>query len=241
MKFNFAVLSMMVSFASFGSSSLSAGIVLSFAPSSPSPLSAGSAGTVDVLIHSDASDILDAFQIDLNLTPVGLSPVGGLKFSATQLDSQLTELNYVFFGNSLSFETSQSVGTVIGGDVYMGYDATFDFIPVTLSGIDQLLFRLNLDGVTAGSYSIGVLSAIFLKDQRLADPSDPGYPDNVVPHSSTLGTITVAGTTAVPEPSSAVLLGMAIAIGLIYRRIKKDRCTYDVESPAANTVSDQSE
>lgn len=225
MKFNFAVLSVIVSFASFGSSFSSAAIMLSFATSSPSPLVAGSSGTLDVLIHSNASDVLDSFLVEFTLTPLGLSPAGGVTFSppAMQQDAQLTDLTYVFHGNSLSFETSQSVGTVIGDDTYIGYDATFDFIPVTLSGTDQLLFRLNLEGVAAGSYSIEVLSAEFLRDQLLADPMDPGYPDNLVPFTSTSGTITVASATAVPEPSSAALLGVAIAIGLIHRERKSRR------------------
>ena len=72
--------------------------------------------------------------------------------------------------------------------------------------------------MAVGSYSIGVLSAAFLRDQNLADPLAPGYPANLVTFSNTFGEITVASATAVPEPSSAVLFGLAIVIGLICKR-----------------------
>ena len=80
MKLSIALLRVIVLSAGFGSSVASAGIILSYAASSPAPLLAGSSATLDVLIHSDASDVLDAFQVAFTLTPVGLSPVGGLQF-----------------------------------------------------------------------------------------------------------------------------------------------------------------
>ncbi len=226
MKRSIALLSVIVLSAGFGSPVASAGMVLSYAASSPTPLLAGSSGTLDVLIHSDASDMLDAFQVAFTLTPVGLSPVGGLKFSATQLDSQLADPTYVFDGRSLSLNTLTGVGGVNpAGDIFTGFDATddgsgFPFVgvplPVTLTATDRLLFRLNLDGVIAGTYHIAVSSATFVIDQ-LEDPTDPS---NQVSFSSDIGTITVASTAAVPEPSSAAILGLAAAFGIVSRRFR---------------------
>ncbi len=226
MKLSIALLSMIVLFAGFGSSATSAGMVLSFGASSPAPLLAGSSGTLDVLIHSDASDVLDAFQVAFTLTPVGLSPVGGLQFSATQLDSQLTDPTYVFDGRSLSVNTLTDVGSVNpAGTIFTGFDATDDGSgsplagnpwQLTLTTTDQLLFRLNLDGVIAGTYQIAISSATFVIDQ-LGNPTDPS---NQVTFSSDAGTITVADIDAVPEPSSAAILGLAAAFGIVSRRFR---------------------
>ena len=226
MKLSIALLSVIVLSAGFGSSVASAGMVLSYAASSPAPLLAGSSGTLDVLIHSDASDVLDAFQVAFTLTPLGVSPVGGLKFSATQLDSQLADPTYVFAGRSLSVNTLTSVGSVNpAGNIFTGFDATDDGsgspltgnpLPLALTSTDQLLFRLNLDGVVAGTYQIAISSATFVIDQ-LKDPTDPF---NQLPFTSDTGTITVAGFDAVPEPSSAAILGLAAAFGIASRRFR---------------------
>ena len=113
------------------------------------------------------------------------------------------------------------------GDQYIGFDATDDGsgipfagnpLPVTLTGTDLLLFRLNLDGVTAGSYQIEMTSATYFIDQ-LGDLLDPL---NQVSFTSTPGTITVLGAAAaVPEPSTAALLGLGLAVVGIRRRMRR--------------------
>ncbi len=81
---------------------------ITFSPSSPNPLVAGSAGTVDVLIRSTTgTDSLDAFNANVVITG---GP--GLVFSGIQTEAQLTNPNYVFFGNSLNVTNNSSVGTV---------------------------------------------------------------------------------------------------------------------------------
>ena len=211
--------------ADIGSSVASAGMVLSFATSSPAPLLAGSSGTIDVLIESDASDMLDFFQVDVTLTPVSFSPAGGVQFAATQSDAQLTEPGYVFFGNSLSEKTLTSVGTVTAGVQFSAFDATDDGSgppplsgspnPVTLlPSTTYLLFRLDLVAFAAGTYEIDVV----------VDPGITGFFDvdyNEILSSSNKGTITVAGAAAVPEPSSAIILGLACALGVFWRRTSK--------------------
>jgi hypothetical protein len=229
MKTNVVVLCLMLCSGGFGSSAAVGSIILSFGASSPSPLVAGSSGTIDVLIESDASDSLDFFQVDVTLTPVGPSPIGGVKFAVTQSDAQLTDPDYVFFGNSLSQNTLTDVGTVDGaGAVFSAFDATDDGSgpppvpglpnPVTLLlNTTYLLFRLDLVAFAAGTYEIDVV----------VDPGITGFIDenlNELSTSSTAGTITVTGSaTPVPEPSSAVLLSLACACGLLGRRTLKHR------------------
>lgn len=215
MKHHCGLLCVFLSFACIDCSLASAGVMLSFAPSLPSPLSVGSSGTIDVLIHSNASDVLDSFQVSVTLAPVGPSPAGGVKFSASQLDPQLTETNYVFFGNSLSKNLPQPVGGVnAAGDLFAGYDATFDFVPVSLTGTDQLLFRLHLDAFAAGTYQIDIRASLSLFATDQLDPLN-----TPLAFSSTPGTITVeAAAAAVPEPSSAVILGLACGCGCFFRR-----------------------
>ncbi len=223
MQIRVALLCAIPLFVVFGSATASAELILSFSPSSPSPLFAGSSGTIDVLIHSNSDDVLDAFQLEFTLTPMGISPAGGLKFSTTQLDAQLTDPDYVFAGRSLSQHTGSSVGTVnFAGDVFTGYDATDDVndpehltpLPVTLTTTDLLLFRLNLDAVAAGNYQISITSATFL--ENYFDDENDG-----ISFTAGNGMITVSdATAAVPEPSTAVILGLTSAFGLVCRRKK---------------------
>lgn len=230
MKSNIALLCLMLCSGGFGSSVAEASLFLSFDTSSPSPLVAGSSGTIDVLIASDAPDMLDFFQVDVTLTPVGLSPSGGLKFAATQSDAQLIDPDYVFFGNSLTQNTPPTdVGTVDGsGVLFSAFDATDDGSgppplpgmpnPLPLStSLTYLLFRLDLVAFAAGTYEIDVV----------VDPGVTGFFDesfNEILSSSTPGTITVTGNvTAVPEPSSAVLLVLACACGLFGCRTLRHR------------------
>ena len=214
----------LLSVALYGASA-SAGVILSFAPSTPAPLTAGSSGTIDVMIQSDAVssapvDTLDFFQVKLSLTPLALSPSGGLQFSTLQLDAQLPDPNYVFNSGSLAFNTSASVGTSTGS-TYSGSDQTDDgfggAMPVGLTSIPQLLFRLNLDALLAGTYSIDLDRSL---TQFSSDQFDPV--NTSLLFSSTAGTITVNGVTAVPEPSGAIILGLLFAVGIcVHLRGKK--------------------
>lgn len=206
--------------AAFGlnGSSASAAFVISFSPSNPSILTAGSSGSVDVLIHSTSPNTLDFFQVDISLTPTGISPVGGLKFAAAQLDEQLTDTSYVFFGKSLSFYTGAPVGFANpAGNVYSGFDATDDGTnaplagnpaQVILTGTDLLLIRLNLDAIAAGQYSIDIApSSAFINDQF-----------DSVAYSSSAGFLTVFGPAAVPEPGSLCLWAVGTFLSGIWLR-----------------------
>lgn len=196
-----------------------AGLIISFHPSTPDPLFVGSSGTIDVMIHSNTGDVLDAFLVDIAITPIG-GPLGGLQFSPSQNDSQLSDLNYVFYGKSLS----QTTGTIIGAtaspfDTYSGSDFSDDGTgmpfpglpsPTTLGLTDLLLFRLDLTAFTAGTYSIDLKPSSEFADDMFAPLS----------FNSTPQTITVNGVAAVPEPGTLGILSLVAAAGVI-RRVRR--------------------
>ncbi len=211
------------------SSSAWGGIIVSFGTSPPNPMTAGGSGILDVFVRSDVgTQILDGFQVQVGLIPTGGSPVGGLIFSNLQLDAQLLiggpGGGYVFFGNSLSQNTSSSIGAVSGaGSLYTGYDATDDGSgplptpgnpsPMLLTTTDLLLYRLNLSAIAAGTYDVTVNPAAdpsFFTDQL--DPVNTG-----ISFSTSSGSLTVDGSTAVPEPSAIWLIISASVIALIHR------------------------
>jgi len=208
--------------------SVTAGIIVSIAPSTSVPLVAGSGASLDVFIRSsDGFDVLDGFQVEFGLTSAG-GPVGGLRFADPQLDSQLSAGNYVFIGRSLSFNTGAPVGAVSGlGSSFLGYDATDDGSaapnvgnpnPLTLGTSPQLLFRLDLFADFAGDYLLDILSADFFSDQ-LDPPANPLLIDTL-PASYSLS---VTGSAAVPEPGTFAMLAIAGAgfIGRKWRRRAK--------------------
>jgi hypothetical protein len=182
---------------------------------------------VDVFIRTNAGNqTLDGFQTRINLTG---GPAGGLIFSAVQAEAQLGiggPSGYVFFGKSISQNTSSNIGIVLpGGSSYIGADSTDDGSaiplvgnpdPITLTTTNRLLYRLNLSAVTAGNYNIDLNGAVssFYSDQL--DPAN-----TTVTFSSTAGTLNVS---AVPEPSSLLL----IAVGCAGMRAFRRRCRVQV-------------
>ena len=198
-----------------------ADIIVSFGSSTPDPLIAGSSGTVDVFIRTNAgTQTLDGFQAGINLTG---GPAGGLIFSAVQAEAQLGiggPSGYVFFSKSISQNTSAIVGIVGGGgSSYIGADSTDDGsaiplvgnpAPITLTTTNRLLYRLNLSAVTAGNYSIDLNGAVSSFYSNQLDPVG-----TAVTFSSTAGTLNI---TAVPEPSSLLLIAFGSAGMLVFRR-----------------------
>jgi len=211
----------MLSSPAFGS------IIVTFGTSSPNPLIAGSSGTIDVFAEASAgTETLDGFQLGVTIS----GPAGGLLFSAVQTEGQLAiggATGYVFFGDSVAQNPPTAVGTVSGGGtIYSGYDAVFSSVlfpvpfsgAITLTTTPQLLYRLNLDAVTAGTYTIDAIAALpgnpsFFSDQY--DPLGTG-----ISFTSTPGSINVAA--AVPEPGSMLFFGF-VAVYAGARRWRKQR------------------
>jgi len=192
----------------FSSSSLRADIILTVVPSS-AIFEVGNSGFIDVMISSTSSDALDGYLFDLNITG-GSGAVFGV-----QSDAFLANSNYVFFGRSANFANSLAASTISGGgsDAKVG-DASYDFaslppgdsLPFTLSGSSRLLARLEFNAIGAGVFNVNI-------DSATSTFSDAAF--NNFAFTSTGGSFNI---TAVPEPSSMVLVGLIGFGSLMYRR-----------------------
>ncbi len=207
-------------------SSVTAGIIVSYAPSTSVPLVAGSAASLNVFVRSsDGTDTLDGFQLEFGLTSAG-GPVGGIRFADPQSDAQLGETTYVFNGRSLSANTGAPVGSVSGGgSSFMGYDATDDGSgspfagnpnPLGLGTSDLLLFRLDFEADFAGDYVLDLISADFFSDQL--DPASTPLPVDTLPGSYSLTVLSAAA--AVPEPSTFGVITLLATACFARRRFK---------------------
>jgi hypothetical protein len=178
-------------------------------------------GTVDVFIRSTTgSDVLDsfgiAFQIAADVQPPNPRQ---LLFQSPQLDSQLQDTLYVFYGLSGTPGPLANVtGTTVPFDTYVGGDATADGLGVIVGTTDQLLARLNLTPSTIGSlvpiagdiFSVSLLSGsnFFL---------DPNF--QPVDFSGVGGKITIQSPspTPIPEPTTGGLAAAAVAFAVLGR------------------------
>lgn len=192
---------------------------------------AGGSGFVDVLISSTSSDSVDLVNYEFAITSVG-SPSGTLQFIAPQVYSEHGFANYVFASDPSVdgiFENSLSNSVLEAGD----FTENFSGVPLTTS-TQLLLARLELEHVlgpgqtaalAAGEQFLVTLqnsAGTFFEDEN-------GDALTIDVASFDPGTITVvAGATAVPEPSSLLLLA-ASGIGLITRKRRQD---LQVASPA---------
>jgi len=187
-----------------------AAITVSFGTTSPNPLVAGSPGTIEVFITSDANDLLDYYLVQLGITP------GGVAFSSAQSESHLVDSRYIFAGVS---------GGYAGAANAFGFAAT-DFTdngsgpapqqvsPPPANPLDSptdLLLILDLDALSPGTYFIDI-------DPLSTDFRNENF--DSIPFSSIAGEIVVeSSVAAVPEPSSlALFLGAAGSIVLARSR-----------------------
>jgi hypothetical protein len=176
-------------------------------------LAPGGTGALDVTIRSDApgGDLVGGVGFQFLITTTGPTR---LSFAAVQPDSQLTDPDYIFYGDSLAHDTMSPVGTVSGtnvpGDTFTGLDFTTDGADVTLTG-SRLLARLAVTAATAFPPVSGNLFTVSLVPLANASPSlsdQTLFTDtaltHLIPYTSQSGTVTISAVSA-PEPSGLVL------------------------------------
>jgi general secretion pathway protein D len=177
------------------SSPILADPVLSVVPASVSNVNVGSTISYDINI-SNVTDLY-AFQFDLTFNPAIVSAVSIAEgsFLSSPCGSTCFVPGVI---DNLGGTIAGNAGTLIGP-------------PPGVTGSGTLAI-LTLQGVAAGSSSIGLVNALLLD-------STPSPISNVSLQS---GSVTVNGTVATPEPGSLLLLfvGMAASIfcGLFFRK-----------------------
>lgn len=209
----------------------SADLILSFGSGS---VVSGGVGYIDLFVESGSSEsTFTLFNYKVEISPVSVINGGILEFqesfdspnSLRQLSTEQGMTNYIFAGKS-TFDNFTSVRQdpnrlqLVGGDV----EATGTPITI-LAGQSYLLARLELQhitptpGLSTGSFRVSLLqdpAQSYFQDLDL-DDSDPAQP-KIDPLSYSIansGTVTI---TAVPEPSSMLLVGGAFGIAAFVRR-----------------------
>ena len=155
----------------------------------------GGTGSVDVTIESEAplGDLLSLFSFEFRVNTGGPTQ---LDFSNPQGDSQLSDADYVFSGDSLAaaFPPVGAVsGTIAPNDTFIGGDATFSGSDVTVLGTPQLLVRLDFTAATVLPPALNDSFAVELIASQSTAFQDSEFLD--VAYEATMGTVTI-----VPEP-----------------------------------------
>lgn len=178
----------------------------------------GDTATMNVFLTSNSNQTFDAYQVQFVLTPLASSPNGGAVFSPTLNLQYLTDPNYVFHSRSGVVNTNNSSPNSTDGTTLTGFDFSDDgssapnsgnpFPYSMLANQPVLLFQLDLTGIALGTYQVSLDSSntTFLDDQI-----------NFIPinFQNTPGVFTV---TAVPEPSSLTIVGLAQCVVVLRRR-----------------------
>lgn len=184
-------------------------------------MTAGSTGTVDILIHSTGSDPLQIFGYTLQITQ--LAEVGGsLQFADSfssmtiprQSNSEISDSSYVFAGNSGFFSAQRQVDV----KALVGSDFTADGLNVGLGTNNRLLARVELQHLTlnpntsSGTYQVSLVAGA----STLFQDEDA----NDIPVVSGVGAIASGLVTvgAVPEPAAWCLMLLVTALAYAARR-----------------------
>ena len=182
---------------------------------------AGSTGTLDVTIES-STDLLQSFGFEFRITTAGTTR---LEFVDPQGDSQLTDSNYVFSGDSFNEINSFPVGAVstvtVPNDTFVGGDSTDSFLDVNLT-TSKLLATLDLTTLTALAPQVGdTFSVSLLANSINTFFADSGFFPLLsidMTHSDLTGTVTVV---PIPEPTSLAVWSLLGVGGLVHRRRRR--------------------
>jgi len=169
----------------------------------------GETASLNVMIHSDTgTDLLDMFGLEFRITTGGSTR---LEFVNPPTDPQLTDANYILFGDSLAalFPPAGSISSVLAvNDTYIGGDATVSALGVLVPTTDTLLATLEVTAATANPPAPGDTFTISLEPDLNTFFYDPMF--TPINFSSTSGTVSV-----IPEASSLVVWSLLAICGII--------------------------
>ncbi len=187
--------------------------------------------SVNVYIRSNGGNVtlaLAEYRFKIDLAPLSATPSGIVQFlpdfdqtnlPSLQNNAEQFDSNYIFFNKTTinNFKAIRQNATEI-----FGFDSTFDvdagmYVDSMIEiGVDQkLLARLEIEqaqlgGGASGTYQIALTEGNF----QTADQANDEF--GSIDFSSTPGTLQV-GITAVPEPSSILLLTSGLALAATKR------------------------
>ncbi len=193
----------------------------------------GGIGYIDLFAESNGTDTFTLFNYKVEISEVLLVNGGILEFQESfdsanplkQLSSEQEQSNYIFAGKS-TFDNFTSVRQDPNRLQLVGGDAEATVTPITISfGESYLLARLELQhitptpGLSTGTFRVSLLqdpNQSYFQNLDLED-LDPNQP-KIDPSSYSLLNSGIVTITAVPEPSSILLVASAIGLAIVRRR-----------------------
>ncbi len=182
-----------------------AGLVLTVEPSTAT---AGGMGSFDVVL-SDTG--MTSYQVAAFSVELSVASNSGVKFTAA--DTNTTVASYIFGtlqSSSFTFNTFPNTDFIVSDSPQTG-PGFVTLNPGDMVGLEHVSYS-----VAAGT-PIGPINVMVMDIGGGTSLSDLN--GDLVPFTPTNGTITVA--TAIPEPSSLALCGIAGVAGLILARVRR--------------------
>ncbi len=186
-----------------------AGITISLTPASATAGSTGNSFEVDLTNSGSSSTTVGGFSFELSIANPNIS--------LTKATTATTAL-YVFSGDSLfgpNISTSAPGETIDASDIDSIPMAGTTINPGSTFGLGRIFFDVS-SNATPGVTAVNISA---FPNSSLSDAGGNNLPIDVL----SAGQITISGSSAVPEPSSFLLLFVA-AVGLLsYRQIARAR------------------
>jgi hypothetical protein len=205
------------------SNPLRADFVVSF--DANTSIAAGSSAFVNVYISSTTpgGQVLQQTSFEFALSPSTPSRLEFMDSPPPASDPTYANSNYVFFNNSLNQIFGAPLGTAgtasAPNDRFAGGD--FGLLPVLVDANPKLLAMVPVTTVSGlppapgETFTIGLVPASGSNLEGNTGFSDGSFWQ---PFSSGIGTITITGITASPEPSALILVGTGVGLSWLVGR-----------------------